>query len=82
MERIKVILLILMLGCAPQITPTEPDIDLKPGRPRYQSQSNIELNKWIEEEWPRKKADTFNVDGFWIIIEQENGKPPKLIKLK
>jgi len=77
MERIKIILLLLLLSsCSPKVTP-EP----KPGRPRYQSQSNIELNKWIEEEWPKPKADTFNVDGLWIIIPQENGKPPKLIKL-
>ena len=80
MERIRIILLLLLLtACSAKITP-EPEP--KPGRPRYQSQSTIELNKWIEEEWPKKKADTFNVDGFWIIIEQENGKPPKLIKLK
>ncbi len=46
-------LLIFLISCANKVPTNEND--LKPGRPRYQSESNIELNKWIEEEWPIKK---------------------------
>ena len=75
MKKLLFLLILLLFSCSPQLPP--PSTTIK-HRARYESQSNKDLQKWIEEEWPR---DTLGADTFWIIIPRENN-PPIIKKIK
>lgn len=79
MKKILIIILLLLGSCVPKFIPVEPDIDQKPGRPRYTSSTSIELKKYMANEWPKSRRDTINFH-IWMIIPQE-GKPALLKKL-